>query len=55
MAYNSFNYSSIPWTETELYFAHFHIDDITQAVGIMRLKPNECTGLDKTPARVLRL
>ena len=30
-----------------------HIDNIAQA--LMRLKPNKCTGLDKIPAKVLRL
>ncbi|CAB4026426.1 Hypothetical predicted protein, partial [Paramuricea clavata] len=42
-----------PIIDSTFYFHHVHIDNIAQA--LMRLKPNKCTGLDKIPAKVLRL
>ena len=42
-----------PITDSPFYFHHIHIDNIAQA--LMGLKPNKCTGLDKIPAKVLRL
>ena len=42
-----------PITDSTFYFHQIHIDYIAQA--LMRLKPNKCTGLDKIPAKVLRL